>query len=106
MKTVDLNLFPADYLILITGREHRGQILDRDIYHATSFEILPVNRNSVALQHPVERHLFSLLRSHFANGLFWFSYDYDLTRSLQSQWDSLVSQEKGKPLWETVSPLL
>jgi hypothetical protein len=77
--------------------------MGHDIYRATDFELLPLspNINVFNAPHPVEAHLLALVQSHLAGGLFLFSYGWDLTRRLQSQWEA---REKAadRPFWETV----
>ena len=94
----------GDFLIVITNRQHHGQLLGHDIYRATDFKVLPISSGSTAtnlLNHPVEKHLLSLVHSHLNSSFFWFSYTWDLTRRLQAQW---VAQEetKGLGMWESV----
>jgi hypothetical protein len=78
--------------------------MGQDVYRATEFEILPLNPNVSVTHppHPVEGHLLALLRSHLNGGVFLFSYGWDLTRRLQTQWESQeLAKERG--LWEMVS---
>jgi hypothetical protein len=94
----------AEYIIAISGRELLGRLMEQDIYRATSFEILPVNPNisSHNPPHPVETHLLALVRSHLHQGNFLFSYEWDLTRRLQLQWE-MREKDRLKAFWETVS---
>jgi len=77
--------------------------MDHDIYRATSFDILPINPNisSHNPPHPVEAHLLALVRSHLHAGNFLFSYQWDLTRRLQLQWE-MREKDGQKAFWETV----
>ncbi|EGO02783.1 hypothetical protein SERLA73DRAFT_102758 [Serpula lacrymans var. lacrymans S7.3] len=93
-----ISLALSEYVIVLTGREHRGKLMANDIYRAADFDILPLNPN-VSVQnppHPVEGHLLALVKSHLRGGFFLFSYSWDLSRRLQAQQES----EKEKPLWE------
>jgi len=95
---------PAEYLILITDRERYGGITLNDIWHATEFEIMPLDPN-VSVQnpsHPVEAYLLALVKSHLNGGSFFFSHTWDLTRRLQAQWLS-EKTDAGKAMWEVVS---
>lgn len=76
--------------------------MDHDIYRATSFDILPVNPNisSHNPPHPVETHLLALVRSHLHSGNFLFAYQWDLTRRLQSQWETR-EKDGQRAFWET-----
>ncbi|KAF8641228.1 hypothetical protein AX17_000862 [Amanita inopinata Kibby_2008] len=96
-----VSLTLSDYIILLTGRELRGCFLGHDIYRATRFDILPINSNVPAYgsPHPVEAHLLALVRSHLEGGNFLFSYDWDLTRRLQAQWETRDANT-NKSLWE------
>lgn len=74
--------------------------MGHDIFVATKFNILPISPDDSIQHHPVESYLLGLLRLHLGNGLFWISYDWDLTSRLQGQW---ASKSAGKALWEVVS---
>ncbi|CAE6466545.1 unnamed protein product [Rhizoctonia solani] len=89
-----LSLSACDYLILITARERRGLIFGHIVYRATDFVILPIAPPPVP-DHPAERHLLALVRTHLKTGAFWFSYGWDLTTRLQSQ-----RPNDTRPLWE------
>ena len=95
----------ADYIILLTGREPHGRLLGHDIYRATDFRIVRVSPDESISYHPVEAHLVALVQSHFTTGLFWFSYTWNVTRRLQSQWMN-QSSDRGRALWEVVCSLL
>ena len=114
MCTLSLNRFPeplpislpAEYILVITGRELRGHIMRQNIYRATEYDILPLTPD-VSIQIPpnaVEAHLLALVRSHLQGGTFFFSYAWGITRRLQAQWSTL-QQDGEKPLWEIVSLL-
>ena len=94
----------AEYLIIITGRELKGQLLGHAVYRAVDFDILPLDPGISASKpsHPVETHLLALVRTHLNSGQFLYSYEFDVTRRLQAQY---VAREKdeGKPMWEIVS---
>lgn len=49
--------------------------------------------------YPGENYLVGLLRKHLEDGVFWFSYSWDLTRRLQAQYKDGGST---KGLWEVV----
>jgi hypothetical protein len=94
----------AEYIVVITGRELQGHLMGHDVFRATEFDIIPLNTN-VSVQnpsHPVEAHLLALLRSHLYGGFFLFSYTYDLTRRMQTQWETRAA-DADKAYWEVVS---
>lgn len=97
-----LTSFAADYLVLLTGREVRGSLFGKHIYRATDFKILPLSNSSAAMQHPVESHLLALVQSHLFGGTFYLSYEWDLTRRMQEQWEKRA-EDGGRGLWEVVS---
>ncbi|KDN45490.1 hypothetical protein RSAG8_04814, partial [Rhizoctonia solani AG-8 WAC10335] len=66
-----LSLSACDYLILITGRERRGLIFGHIVYRATDFAVLPIAPPPVP-DHPAERHLLALVKTHLKTGAFWF----------------------------------
>lgn len=94
-----LSLATSDFLIVITGREARGRIDGHAIYLATDFKVLPIAPPSSyhLLEHPVERHLQKLVERHLVEGVFWFSYGWDLTRRLQTQ---ASADSESKSAWE------
>lgn len=98
-----LTVWKAEYVIVITGRELRGRLMGHEIYHATDFDVLPLNPNVSTDNppHPVEGHLLALVRSHLRGGNFLFSYEWDLTRRMQAQWETR-DREAGKYVWEMV----
>ena len=85
---------------MITQRELRAQLMGHDVFLATKFDVLPISPDESIQHHPVESYLLGLLRLHLSKGLFWISYDYDLTSRLQAQW---ANKSWGKALWEVVS---
>ena len=63
---ISLIIYIAEYIILLTGRELKGQLMGHNIYRATEFDILPLNPD-VSIANPpnvVEAHLLALVRSH------------------------------------------
>jgi len=98
-----LIIWAAEYVIVLTGRELRGRLMGHEIYRATNFDIFPMNPN-ISIDdppHPVEGHLLALVRSHLRGGNFLFSYEWDLSRRMQAQWQTR-DKEAGKYLWEMV----
>jgi len=96
-----VTLLMTEYVIILTGRELKGTLMNQNIYHATDYDILPLNPDVSIMNPPnaVEAHLQALVRSHLYGGYFLFSYGWDLTRRLQAQW-SAVEGDKEKALWE------
>ncbi|KAJ7655198.1 SacI homology domain-containing protein [Mycena polygramma] len=97
-----ISLSLSDYVVVMTGREFKGRLMGHDIYSATDFELLPLGQNINVFNppHPVEAHLLALVRSHLMGGSFLLSYDWDLTRRLQAQWESR-EKDADRPFWET-----
>jgi len=90
---------------VLTGRTLLARFMGHNIYRATGFDILPLGDVSADVpSHPVEAHLLALVRSHLRGGNFLFSYTWDLTRPLQSQWQS-KEEDTGKAFWEVVREL-
>jgi len=96
-----IQLIPAEYIIVLTGRERRGRLMGQEVYRATDFDILPLNPDISVLYppHPVEGHLLALVRSHLNGGFFLFSYGWDVTTRLQAQWAAQESTQR-QALWE------
>ncbi|KAI0274857.1 SacI homology domain-containing protein [Gloeopeniophorella convolvens] len=85
-----VSLSQTEYLIVITARELRGNLLGNPIYRASEFDILPLEPGT---------HLLALVRSHLNGGMFLYSYEFDITRRLQAQYVAKQSDE-GQPMWE------
>ncbi|KAG9314554.1 putative phosphoinositide phosphatase [Chiua virens] len=96
-----ISLALSEYVIVLTGREHRARFMGHDVYRAAEFDVLPLNPNVFAQSapHPVEGHLLALVRSHLSAGHFLFSYEWDLSTRLQAQWSDRNSNRE-MPLWE------
>ncbi|KAJ7275405.1 inositol/phosphatidylinositol phosphatase [Mycena haematopus] len=97
-----ISLSLSEYVIVVSGREFKGRLLGHDIYRATDFDLLPLGQNINVWNppHPVEAHLLNLVRAHLHGGVFLFSYGWDLTRRLQSQWETR-EKDADRPFWET-----
>ncbi|KAI9572765.1 SacI homology domain-containing protein [Boletus coccyginus] len=96
-----ISLALSEYIIILTGREHRARFMGHDVYRAADFDIIPLNPNVSAQNapHPVERHLLALVRSHLLGGHFLFSYGWDLSIRLQTQLGERVNSDE-RSLWE------
>jgi hypothetical protein len=96
-------LSSAEYVVILTGRELRGRLMGHEVYRTTDFDILPLNPNASVLNPPhiVEGHLLALVQSHLNSGQFLFSYEWDVTRRLQAQWETM-DKDQGRHWWETV----
>ncbi|KAF8943186.1 hypothetical protein BGZ47_005712 [Haplosporangium gracile] len=95
-----IRLLAGEYMIVITERSNLGQIGTKSIYKVKDYKVLPLSRNPLALtesQVGEEASYLSLLHLHLQSGKFNFSYDYELTHSLQRQ-----AELKGntQPIWE------
>ncbi|KAI9472050.1 MAG: SacI homology domain-containing protein [Benjaminiella poitrasii] len=83
-----VRFWAGDYLLTITQRELVGSIRGKSIYRVGSFQVLPLAHNLNKLnenQKSQEQKFVNLLESHLKNNTFYFSYDYDLTQSIQRQ---------------------
>ncbi|KAF9920806.1 hypothetical protein FBU30_009270 [Linnemannia zychae] len=95
-----IRLLAGEYMVVITERSKLGQIGSKDIYTVKDYKVLPLSRNSLALteaQIGEEASYLSLLHSHLQSGKFNFSYDYELTHSLQRQ---AALRGSTLPIWE------
>lgn len=76
-------------MIVITGCQKIGTLLlNNEIFQATSFQILPISRNTSILsdkQLEDEQRYIHLLESHLKDNAFYFSYKYNITLSIQKQ---------------------
>ncbi|CEH13072.1 Putative phosphoinositide phosphatase [Ceraceosorus bombacis] len=91
-----ITLHTAPYLVLVTARKQVGNLSGHALYQATDFRICPVPRDSKpsVMEHPVERTLLELLKTHLYSAPFYFSYTYDLTSSFQR------SESQRGALWQ------
>ncbi|GAA5806732.1 hypothetical protein MFLAVUS_000080 [Mucor flavus] len=83
-----IKLWAGDYMLIITKREKIGAIHNKAIYRVAGFQILPLASNLSKLnetQKAEEQNFVNLLESHLKNNTFYYSYDCDLTQSVQRQ---------------------
>ncbi|CEG79846.1 hypothetical protein RMATCC62417_14262 [Rhizopus microsporus] len=84
-----IELLAGEYMIVITGCQKIGTLLlNNEIFQATSFQILPISRNTSVLsdrQLEDEQRYIHLLESHLKDNGFYFSYKYNITLSIQKQ---------------------
>ncbi|KAG0198584.1 hypothetical protein BGX28_007973 [Mortierella sp. GBA30] len=95
-----IRLLAGEYMIVITDRTKAGRIGEHDIFKLKDYKILPFARNNLALseaQIGEESSYISLLHAHLQSGEFHFSYEYELTHTLQRQSDL---RGNTRPLWE------
>ncbi len=94
-----IKLHTSEFLVVITSKKKVAEIAGADVFMATEFRVLPLEKeaNPSLLKHPVEKTLLGLLKSHLYSAPFYFSYGYDLTSSMQRQAD-LTNQ--SAPLWQ------
>lgn len=97
----------VDLLILITSRSTPKTLFDQDIYLATNFLLLPLPtsvKDASSLADPRDRHLLKLVKTGLAacEGRLWFSYERDLTNSMDRAYKKRESTES---LWEKVGRL-
>ncbi|KAK4509993.1 uncharacterized protein ATC70_006162 [Mucor velutinosus] len=97
-----IQLFAGDYMMTITKREQIGTIQGKAIYRVSGFQILPLAQDTNRLtedQKSQEQTFVNLLESHLKNNTFYFSYDYDLTQSIQRQ-AQFSSEKLAEPLYK------
>ncbi|KAG0001909.1 hypothetical protein BGZ65_003090, partial [Modicella reniformis] len=92
--------FRREYMVVITDRQKVGRIGEHDIFRLKDYRIMPFTHNNLALseaQTDEEASYISLLHSHLRSGEFHFSYEYEITHTLQRQ-----SELRGnmQPIWE------
>lgn len=94
-----IKLHVSEFLVVITSKKKVAEIAGADVFMATEFRVLPIEKeaNPSLLKHPVEKTLLGLLKSHLYSAPFYFSYDYDLTSSMQRQ---AAVNDPGAPLWQ------
>ncbi|KAI8640444.1 SacI homology domain-containing protein [Parasitella parasitica] len=97
-----IKLLAGDYMLTITKREQIGSIQGKFIYRVGGFQILPLAQDLGKLnedQKLQEQTFVNLLESHLKNNTFYFSYDYDLTQSIQRQ-ARFSSEKLAEPLYK------
>lgn len=101
-----LNLLAGSYVLVITERVHAGTYKEKDVYHVQSMKSLFCNSSLGSLT-PQERkdeaHFVSLLRTAERTPGLFFSYETDLTLSLQRA-NSFSDVRKLQPLWKQADP--
>lgn len=96
-----IKLHSYEFLVVITSRTKTASLMTSTIYQATDFRVFPVSNQAKPslLQHPIEKSLLGLLKAHLYSAPFYFSYDYDLTSSMQRQ----AEVGRSEPVWKRVS---
>ncbi len=94
-----IKLHRSEFVIVITSKKKVAEIAGADVFMATEFRTLPLDKeaNPSLLKHPVEKTLLGLLKAHLYSAPFYFSYEYDLTSSMQRQ---AGLQHDSAPLWQ------
>ncbi|SPC65200.1 probable SAC1 - recessive suppressor of secretory defect [Ustilago sp. UG-2017b] len=94
-----IKLHKSEFLVVITSKKKVAEIAGANVHMATEFRVLPLEKeaNPSLLKHPVEKTLLGLLKSHLYSAPFYFSYDYDLTSSMQRQ---AGIQNRSASLWQ------
>ncbi|XP_021753551.1 phosphoinositide phosphatase SAC7-like isoform X2 [Chenopodium quinoa] len=101
-----LKLLAGLYLFVITERECVGSYLGHPIYKVSSMKILPCDhslKSSPAEQKSKETEFSSLLNAAEKTPGLYFSYDVNLTLSMQRLHD-LGDEAKTLPLWRQADP--
>ncbi|KAI9257265.1 SacI homology domain-containing protein [Phascolomyces articulosus] len=99
-----IQLHAGEYMIVITGYERVGSLKGSDILRATTFQILPLPHNLSRLsetQIEEEQTYVHLLQDHLRQNTFYYSYTYDLTRSIQRQSNA---ENISEPMWKMADP--
>lgn len=99
-------LSASKYLILITQATLVCKIRDSLIYRVDKIEFLPYILPSILAKSdskPLDDHFISLYTDLFETKLFYFSYNYDLTHSIQTLVTSPMEFHQN-PLWQRADP--
>lgn len=94
-----IKLHTSEFLIVITNKKKVAEICGTEVFMGTDFRVFPVAKEASPslLKHPVEKTLLALLKAHLYSAPFYFSYDYDLTSTMQRQ---ASVADKSVPLWQ------
>ncbi|KNA04037.1 hypothetical protein SOVF_203410 [Spinacia oleracea] len=101
-----LKLLAGLYVFVITEREAVGSYLGHPIFKVSSMKILPCDqslKSSPEEQKRMETEFSSLLTAAVSTPGLFFSYDVNLTLSMQRLHD-LGDEEKTIPLWRQADP--
>ncbi|KAL9247594.1 hypothetical protein vseg_021011 [Gypsophila vaccaria] len=101
-----LKLLRGSYLFVITERQCVGSYLGHPIFKVASMKILPCDhslKTSPAQQKRMETEFSTLLNSAQGTSGLFFSYDVNLTLSMQRLRD-LGDESKMLPLWRQADP--
>ncbi|KAJ1742929.1 Phosphoinositide phosphatase sac1 [Coemansia sp. RSA 989] len=95
-----INLQRGPYLVLITGREAAGSIGTSTVYRVTETRVVKVASDKPTREYDAidEATYLKLLDNALGTKSFYFSYDMDLTSSLQRQ-----SKADQQPLYKVAS---
>ncbi|KAJ3043751.1 Phosphatidylinositide phosphatase SAC1 [Rhizophlyctis rosea] len=96
-----VHLNAGDHLVAVTHRYKIGKLCGKDVFKMVGHRIVPMRRKALRLtdrQMMDDDAYLAMLNTLLASGAFYFSYDYDLTNSLQRQ--SEVGEVNSKPLWQ------
>ncbi|KAI8639751.1 SacI homology domain-containing protein [Parasitella parasitica] len=84
-----IQLQAGEYMLVITGCQRLGTLVQGcDVLRATTFQILPIARNTNILssqQLDDEQKYVQLIENHLRFNGFYFSYNYNITLSIQKQ---------------------
>ncbi|KAH7388304.1 hypothetical protein KP509_16G069200 [Ceratopteris richardii] len=101
-----LNLLAGSYILVITERSHAGIYKEKEIYYVQSMRFLYCGSGLGSLtmqERKDEAHFVSLLKTlERTSGLF-FSYEIDLTLSLE-RGNSFLQVRELQPLWKQADP--
>ncbi|CAG8596793.1 8906_t:CDS:10, partial [Paraglomus occultum] len=95
-----IRLLAGEYLIAITERERVGRLGGHDIFQAKQYSLTPIAkdfRHLTESEAKDEDHYLNIIEKQLKAGLYYFSYTYDLTNTLQRQ--SQLNSQPGAALW-------
>ncbi|KAI9346942.1 SacI homology domain-containing protein [Obelidium mucronatum] len=83
-----VRLNAGDHLIVITNRHKVTRLFNNDLYRLTGHDIIPIAKHSAIALTPVQQRddqvYLSMLDSMLSSGFWYFSYQTDITRNVQS----------------------
>ncbi|KAJ1903035.1 Phosphoinositide phosphatase sac1 [Coemansia sp. IMI 209127] len=101
-----INLQRGPYIVLVTGREAVGSVGTSTVYRVSETKVVKVaadNRVVQGFDAVDEATYVRLLESALAVKSFYFSYDMDLTSSLERQQQQQQQQSGGQSLYATAN---
>ncbi|ORY47698.1 hypothetical protein BCR33DRAFT_696129 [Rhizoclosmatium globosum] len=95
-----VRLNAGNHLILITNRQKVARLLNNDLYKLTGHVVIPIAKSALSLtavQQRDDQLYLQMLDSILSSGFWYFSYQSDITKNVQSL---ATAAPSSKSIWE------